>query len=88
MSFFGTGGEDWVELDLDLFDRKRASDMERWLETHRPRLEEWLGTGYDIETDDDGKTFLVVGDRRRFRVDFGNDDRMIFTSMFDNEGPL
>lgn len=88
MSFIGTGGEDWVELDLDLFDRQRNRDLHRWLDDNRSRLEDWLGTNYDIDSDDEVTTYLSVDGHRRFRIGFGNDDRMVFTRIFSDEGLL
>ncbi len=88
MSYIGTGGEDWVELDFDLFDRKQDQDLRRWLAENRARLEEWLGTNYDIDVDDEDATFLTVDGQRRFRIGFGSDDRMVFTRIFSDEGLL
>ncbi len=88
MSFLGTGGEDWVELDYDLFDRQRDLDVRRWLDENQPRLEEWLGTNYDIDVDGEGTRYLSIDGQRRFRIGFGSDDRMIFTRIFSDEGFL
>lgn len=88
MSYIGTGGEDWVELDFDLFDRQRDRDLQRWLAENQARLEEWLGTNYDIDVDEEDTTFLTVDGHRRFRIEFGNDDRMVFTRIFRDEGLL
>ncbi len=89
MSYIGTGGEDWVELDYDLFDRQRDRDLSQWLAANRARLEDWLGTNYDIDVDeDDGITYLTVDGVRRFRIGFGNDDRMVFTRIFSDQAPL
>lgn len=88
MSYIGTGGEDWVELDFDLFERQRDRDLQQWLVENRARLEEWLGTNYDIDVDEEDATFLTVDGDRRFRIEFGNDDRMVFTRIFSDEGLL
>ncbi len=92
MSFFGSEDGDWVELDVDLFDRQRLASLQQWLDEARPRLEEWLGTDYDIDIDNHpgsaGHAVLSVAGRRRFRVEIGRDDRIVFTAIPDPEGPL
>ncbi len=88
MSFFGTGGEDWVELDVDLFDRERLGELRRWLDDAAPRLEAWLGSDYDIDIDAVGHAVVFVGNQPRYRVEIGNAGRVVFTAIPDPEGPL
>lgn len=88
MSFIGTGGEDWVELDFDLFERNRSRILETALVDRHDRLARSLGFDFDVETDGDGLVFVVVDGRRRFRAEVGRDDRLIFTGIPDPEGPL
>lgn len=88
MSFIGTGGEDWVELDFDLFERNQSRILETALVDGHDRLASSLGFDFDVETDGDGLVFVVVDGRRRFRAEVGRDDRLIFTGIPDPEGPL
>jgi hypothetical protein len=88
VSFIGAGGEDWVELDLDLFDRLRLSRLRSLLDDEAPRLVRVLGADYEIEIDDDGRTFLVVGGHRRYRAEVSRTDRLVLTGLLDPDGPL
>lgn len=88
MSFIGTGDEDWVELDFDLFERNRSRILEIALVDRYERLADSLGFDFEVETDGDGLVFVVVDGRRRFRAEVGRDDRLIFTGIPDPEGPL
>ena len=88
MSYIGTGDEDWVELDFDLFERNRSQVLETALVDHHDELVAALGFDFDVETDGDGLVYIVVGGRRRYRAEVGRDDRLIFTGIPDPEGPL
>lgn len=88
MSFIGTGGEDWVELDFDLFDRMRQSRLQALLAESADRVAVVLGPGYEVEVDDDGHTFLVLGGRRRYRAEVSRTDRLVLTGLLDPDGPL
>jgi hypothetical protein len=88
VSFIGTGGEDWVELDLDLFDRMRLGRVRSLLVEEADRVAGLVGDGYDVEVDDDGRTFVVVGGRRRYRAEVSRDDRLVLTGLLDPDGPL
>jgi hypothetical protein len=88
VSFIGTGDEDWVELDFDLFERNRSRILEIALVDHYERLADSLGFDFEVETDGDGLVYVVVDGRRRFRAEVGRDDRLIFTGIPDPEGPL
>ncbi|MFV0523188.1 MAG: hypothetical protein ACK5RL_01665 [Acidimicrobiales bacterium] len=87
MSFIGTGGEDWVELDLDLFDRSRAAMLQRVLVDGRDQVVAALGAEYEVD-EDDGIVFLVIDGRRRYRAALDADDRLIVTCILDPNGPL
>ncbi len=88
MSFIGTGGEDWVELDMDLFERSRVSALQSILVDRSPMVEAAIGTSYEVETDDDGTVYLIVGGRRRFQAEVGYDERLLLTSVLAPDGPL
>lgn len=88
MSFIGTGDEDWVELDLDLFERARTSRLETVLVDDYDRVVEAVGFHYEVETSEDGTVFILVDGRRRYRAEVGRDERLIFTGILDPEGPL
>ncbi|MEZ5411549.1 MAG: hypothetical protein R2761_26185 [Acidimicrobiales bacterium] len=88
MSFIGTGGEDWVELDMDLFERSRVSALQSILVDRSPMVEAAIGTPYEVETADDGTVYLLVGGRRRFQAEVGYDERLLLTSVLAPDGPL
>jgi hypothetical protein len=88
MSFIGTGDEDWVELDLDLFDRARSTRLDQVLVDEYDRVVEAIGCDFEVETAGDGLVFIRVDGRRRYRAEVSNDDRLIFTGILDPEGPL
>jgi hypothetical protein len=88
VSFIGTGGEDWVELDMDLFERSRASQLQNLLVDRSRFVVAAIGTEYEVETDDDGTVFLVIDGRRRFQAEVGYDERLLLTGILDPDGPL
>ncbi len=88
MSFIGTGDGDWVELDFDLFERSRSQVLAQAVTEHHRQLVEVLGFDFEVETADDGTVFARVDGRRRYRVEVGRDDRLIFTGLPDPNGPL
>lgn len=88
MSFIGTGGEDWVELDFDLFERSNASRLEAALVDHQQAVAAAVGFDFAVDTTDDGVVFIVVDGFRRYRAEIGPSGRLIFTGILDPEGPL
>jgi hypothetical protein len=88
VSFIGVGGEDWVELDLDLFDRQRLSRLRSLLEEDKARIEAALGIDYEVEFDEVGNAFLVTDGVRRFEAEVTNGDRLIVSGILDPDGPL
>lgn len=88
MSFIGTGDEDWVELDLDLFERAQSKRLDTVLIDGYARVANAIGADFEVETSDDGLVFIVVEGSRRYRAEVSHDDRLIFTGILDPEGPL
>ncbi len=88
MSFIGTGDEDWVELDLDLFERARASILDSVLADDYRQVADAIGADFEVETDDDGLVYLAVEGARRYRAEIGRNDRLILTGLLKPEGPL
>ena len=88
MSFIGTGAEDWVELDLDLFDRQRLSKLRSSLEKDRANIVASVGAEFDVEFDEIGDAYLVVEGRRRFKAEVSSSDRLMLTGILDPDGPL
>lgn len=88
MSFIGTGGEDWVELDMDLFERSRQRRLEVMLVDEAEQLTAALGRAYELETADDGVVFVLIEGRRRYRAEVSHDDRLVLTGILDPDGPL
>lgn len=88
MSFIGTGGEDWVELDLDLFERSQTLRLETALVDHHQEVKAAVGFDFEVDTAEDGVVFIVVDGLRRYRAEIGQSGRLIFTGILDPEGPL
>ncbi len=88
MSFFGTGGEDWVELDFDLFERSNATRLQAALVDQQSQVAAALGFDFEVDTADDGVVYIVVDGLRRYRAEIGPSGRLIFTGIPDPEGPL
>ncbi len=88
MSFVGTGGEDWVELDLDLFERSRTVTLDSVLTEARDRVARAIGSDFEVQRADGGLVFIVVDGVRRYRAEMSHDNRLIVTGPFDPEGPL
>lgn len=88
MSYIGTGGEDWVELDMDLFERDRHNQLQTMLVEEGDRVAASLGTAFEVEYTDDGFTFIVIEGRRRYRAEVSHNDRLVFTGILDPDGPL
>jgi hypothetical protein len=88
VSFIGTGGEDWVELDMDLFERSRFSQLQTRLIDHGQDVASAIGSEFEIETASDGAVFLVVDGKRRFQAEVGNNERLLLTGILDPDGPL
>jgi hypothetical protein len=88
MSFIGVGGQDWVELDLDLFDRQRLSRLRSVLVEDKARIVAAIGVEYEVEFDEVGNAFLVVDGSRRFQADITNADRLMLSGILDPDGPL
>ncbi|MDA3038853.1 MAG: hypothetical protein O3C27_04845 [Actinomycetota bacterium] len=90
MSFIGVGGEDWVELDMDLFDRQRLSRLRTTLTDpdERRAIGAAIGADYDVEFDELGTAFLLVDGVQRFQAEITNSDRLMLTGILDPDGPL
>lgn len=88
MSFIGTGAEDWVELDLDLFDRQRLSKLRTVLEQDRDQIVRSVGADYNVEIDEIGDAYLVVAGRRKYKAEVNRADRLMLTCILDEDGPL
>lgn len=88
MSFIGTGGEDWVELDLDLFERNRLSQLHSLLVSENQVVAAAIGSDFDVELVDSGIVFIVIDGKRRYRAEVNHDDRLILTGILDPDGPL
>lgn len=88
MSYIGTGGEDWVELDMDLFERSRLSQLRTLLIDRGADVAKALGAEFVVEAADDGIVFIVIDGRRRYRAEVSRNERLILTGILDPEGPL
>jgi hypothetical protein len=88
MSFIGTGDQDWVELDLDLFDRQRLGRLKTLLEEERAQVVRSVGMEYEVEIDAVGTAFLLVDGQRRYMAEVNHDDRLLLTGILDPDGPL
>jgi ferric-dicitrate binding protein FerR (iron transport regulator) len=88
VSFIGAGGEDWVELDMDLFERSRLSQLRTLLIDQGSTVAEAIGAEFEVEAADDGIVFIVIDGRRRYRAEVSRSDRLILTGILDPDGPL
>ncbi len=88
MSYIGAGGEEWVDLDVDLFERDRRRRLEALLLDDVDRVAGALGAPYDVEMADDGFVFVVIEGRRRYRAEVTHDERLLLTGILDPDGPL
>jgi hypothetical protein len=88
VSFVGTGDEDWVELDFDLFERSTAMRLDAVLVDRYRSVVEAVGTDFEVESSTDGLVYLVVEGTRRYRAEIGRNDRLILTGILDPDGPL
>ena len=88
MSFIGAGNQDWVELDMDLFDRQRLSRLKTMLEEERASVAQSVGTEFEVEIDDTGTAYLLVAGKRRYRAEVNSNDRLMLTGILDPDGPL
>ena len=88
MSFIGAGGEDWVELDVDRFERNRYSQLQTMLIEEGDQVAAALGVEFEVETAHDGIVFIMINGRRRYRAEVSHNDRLVFTGILDPDGPL
>ncbi len=90
MGFIGIGDQDWVELDMDRFDRERRARLRSLLVDQAEPLAAALGLveGYEVERVDDDEIFLVANGERRFHVDITRGDRLIVTAQLHGDSPL
>jgi hypothetical protein len=88
VSFIGTGGEDWVELDMDLFERNRMSQLHSLLASESRVIAAAIGSDFDVETVEGGIVFIVIEGRRRYRAEVNHNDRVVLTGILDPDGPL
>jgi len=89
LSFIGTGGEDWVDLDGDLFDRTvTAATLESVLRDDYDRVLDAVGFPFEVERTSEGLLFIVVEGERRFKAELGRRGRLVFTAILPNDGPL
>lgn len=88
MSFIGASNQDWVELDMDLFDRQRLSRLKTVLEEERASVAASVGTEFEVEIDDTGTAYLLVDGKRRYRAEVNSNDRLMLTGILDPDGPL
>lgn len=88
MSYIGIGDEDWVELDLDLFERSRSTRLQTELVDNYEQVAATVGFDFEVQTEPDGIVFIVVDGRRRYRAEVDRSDRLVFTGILSPEGPL
>ena len=89
MSFAGTEGEDWLEVDIDLFERNNtATTVEAVLRDDYQQVLDVVGVPFEVERTDHGLLFIVVDSKRRYRVELGRRGRLILTSILGSDGPL
>lgn len=87
MAFFGVGDQDWVELDIDLLERRSAEALIESLEDNRATVAAAIGSPFEVELAADGSV-TVIGRRRRYRAEVDRTGRLLFTGILDPDGPL
>ncbi len=87
MTFFGLGDQDWVELDVDVVERRGSEGLVEALEENREALTEAIGSAFEVEVSSDGSV-TVVGGQRRYRAALDRGGRLLFTGILDPDGPL
>ncbi len=88
MSFIGTGGEDWIDLDLEGFELDRRADITAVLASKHDDLVDVIGAEFEIEATSSGTADLLVDGRRRFSAAINAEGRLVLTAAPDPEGPL
>jgi hypothetical protein len=88
VSFIGTGGEDWVELDMDLFERNRMTQLHSLLIAENEIVAAAIGASFDVEMVEGGIVFIVIDGKRRYRAEVNHEDRLVLTGILDPDGPL
>jgi len=87
VSFFGVGDQDWVELDIDVVERRGAAGLVAALEDNRAAVSAAIGSPFEVEFAADG-SIIVAGVRRRYRAEVDRTGRLLFTGILDPDGPL
>jgi len=85
MTFFGLGGEDWVELDLDANGQSETAGLLDFLSDNRDRIEVEIGP-FEIEVESEGVILIIA--ERSYRAQLDRTGRVMFTGLLDPDGPL
>ena len=88
MIFAGINDQDWVELDLDVFDIEQQTHVRSLLEAAADTVERLVGSAYTIEPATDGTAHVVVDGVDRFHAEANAAGRLVLTTIPDPEGPL
>ncbi len=83
MSFYGTGPQDWVELDPERVAADRVAALIEAIDDHRAALEALLGAAFEIDLEGAGTANLVVGEAPRYRAEVLSSGRLCVTSLAD-----
>ncbi len=88
MSFFGTGGEDWVELDVDQVEFEGSASLRDALSDNYDEITKTVGASIEARFIDDGLALLIADGEVRYRAGLNRDGRLVLTSILHPEGPL
>ncbi|MDH4145995.1 MAG: hypothetical protein OEY23_12610 [Acidimicrobiia bacterium] len=72
--------EEYVDLDLDEFQRRSKERLVNLVERHRAGIERDLGAAFDLR-EHDGRLELVVGDRPIYTASTTSSGRLLLTDV-------
>ena len=88
MIFAGINDQDWVELDLDVFDIEQQVNVRTLLDAAADTVQRLVGDDYSVEPASDGTAHVVVAGVQRFHAEANAAGRLVLTAIPDPEGPL
>ena len=89
MSQIGTGSEDWVELDLDQFERASHGRLEQAIAAHHDRIRQLVGNAeFATQSVGVGRAHLIVAGQPRYAAELNAIGRLVLTALPHEDGPL
>lgn len=88
MIFAGVNDQDWVELDLDVFDIEQQVNVRTLLDAAADTVRRLVGDDYVVEPAADGTAHIVVDGAQRFHAEANASGRLVLTAVPTPGGPL